>query len=197
MIRVLTTLLFIVIIPKISQKHQNLSTLKKLSRLMEHPRPKRNYIRRKKSLNDSMTLIRSTLNLIHTKLGKPESSENIDHRAHRHATEIEAFCRSHQTRLFTDDIYQSYMVAKTRELCLALIRQNLPETGRVQIMDELKKMGLIPTEPGSQRITFPVPILTQKEGERKAQSFETVGEFQELTLEQSDIFYDEEFVNTA
>jgi hypothetical protein len=88
------------------------------------------------------------------------------------------------------------MVSKTRELCLALIGQNLPATDSVQIMDELKKMGLIPTEPGSKRIDLPVPIFGEMEGERKPQSVETVGEFPKLTLEQSGFFYDEESMQT-
>jgi hypothetical protein len=55
---------------------------------------------------------------------------------------------------------------------------------------------MIPTEPGNQRIAFAVPIFGKMEGERKAQSFETVGEFPKVTLEQSDIVDDEDSMRT-
>jgi hypothetical protein len=153
---------------------------------------KRNYIRRKKWLNDSTALVKSTLNFIHTTLGTPVSSAELERLAKQHASGIEAACWDPRTTQLTDSIYQTLMVSKTRELCVALICQNLPEPNAAHILRELRKMELLPPSQTAdvvrQAPAFPIPMLDRVdggEGEAEFEEFEanpvTFGELPTMT----------------
>ena len=92
---------------------------------MSDQKNKRNYIRRKKYLNDSVTQICSTLRIIRSALHEDTPDAEIQKSALHHAQAIEAACWSPHSRL-TEDEYQMIMCAKTRELCLALAKQKIP-----------------------------------------------------------------------
>jgi hypothetical protein len=160
---------------------------------------KRNYIRRKKCLNDSFSLVRTTLNFINTTLGVDESSDGLDRRARDHASAIEAVCWDPRTSKLTDDIYQKLMVSKTRELCLALISQNLSPGSAVQILQELRKMDAHFLQYGRplRRVTpLPLPVLADRDGDLvEGRDFggpgiEAFPEFPRLRIDPPDTFYD-------
>jgi hypothetical protein len=159
------------------------------------PMTKRNYIRRKKCLNDSTSLVKSTLIFIHRALGTSIDADSVDRTARNHASAIEAVCRDPRTSRLTDTLYQQLMVSKTRELCVALICQSLPERSAVQILRELGHSHMIPRGPEP----MPIPILTRPvdaEGEIPermefpVQGPETFGEAPRLRFEHADLFFD-------
>ncbi|OHT01248.1 hypothetical protein TRFO_31996 [Tritrichomonas foetus] len=81
---------------------------------------KRNYVKRKRSLNESMKIILSTLQAINANSINPIDSSEITHRALSHAKAIEAACWSRRAK-FSDDVFQSIVRTKTMELCRTLI----------------------------------------------------------------------------
>jgi hypothetical protein len=116
-------------------------------------RPKRNYIRRKKCLNDSATLVKSTLSFISRARGTPMSLPELDRVAEGHAMPIEAVCWDPRTNTMTDEIYQSLMAQKTRQLCLHLIFQSLPQGNALQVLSDMRALGAAP-----QKARTPPPL---------------------------------------
>ena len=86
---------------------------------------KRNYIRKKKFLNDSISQICNTLKLIKTSLNQNISDVEIQKEALIHAQAIEATCWSPHLR-HTEESYQYIMATKTNELCIAIAQQRIP-----------------------------------------------------------------------
>jgi hypothetical protein len=86
---------------------------------------KRNYIRRKKYLDESTAQIRSTLEFIAAVVGDSPNRCEIHKKAVVHAQAIEAACWSPRPRP-TAELYQKLMAAKTAELCRALAKRALP-----------------------------------------------------------------------
>jgi hypothetical protein len=149
--------------------------------MQETPPPKRNYIRRKKCLNDSYSVVKSTLAFISRGLGTTISPSDLDSRARGHAEAIEAVCwGAHSSRL-TDHAYRQMMAAKTRELCIALL-QRIPRDRTALLIQQL-------STPNHRR-PFPVPAIPHGgEGGELPQSdpFEEIGR---LRFEPTDLFYD-------
>jgi hypothetical protein len=158
--------------------------------------PKRNYIRRKKCLNDSTSLVKSTLHFINRTLGTDVDPDEVDRIARHHAAAIEAVCWDPRTSRLTDNIYHSLMVSKTRELCIALIVQSLPEPSAVQFVRELGNSDFTRQQPLRPAMQIPMPILARPTdaldndtdlGERDTEGF---GEMPRLKFEHADLFYE-------
>jgi hypothetical protein len=120
-------------------------------------RPKRNYIRRKKYLNDSAALVKSTLSFINRALGTAMSLSELDRVAEGHAMSIEAVCWDPRTNTMTDDIYHNLMAQKTRQLCLHLIFQSLPQGNALQVLSDLRALSVAP-QGGQKARTPPLPL---------------------------------------
>jgi hypothetical protein len=101
---------------------------------------KRNYIRRKKYLDESTAQIKTTLEFIAAVLGDTPSPCEIQRAAVVHAQAIEAVCWSPRPRP-TAEVYQKLMAAKTAELCRALAKQALPSFD----MGQLSKLATVKT----------------------------------------------------
>jgi hypothetical protein len=114
---------------------------------------KRNYIRRKKYLDQSTAHIKSTLEFIAAVLGESRNPGEIQKAALVHAQEIEAACWSPRPRP-TAEVYQKLMAAKTAELCRALAAQALPSFDFVQ----LSKLAALKVPP---RTTAAPPLLPE------------------------------------
>jgi hypothetical protein len=151
---------------------------------------KRNYIRRKKCLTDSTALVKFTLTFIHDTLRTNVSSDKLEGLAKQHASAIEAVCWDPRTHL-TDNTYQKLMISKTRELCIALIWQYLPEPNAARIVSELRKLNLFPP---SQEQTLPIPMIGRVDGAEGNTglwgNLETFDELSRLKFEHPDLFYD-------
>lgn len=89
---------------------------------MDQNKPKRNYIRRKKCLADSIAQIRQTYEFIRAISGPNFPHIDIIKESDSHARLIEAVCWSPHFRMTGED-YSNIMKAKTTELCQALIKQ--------------------------------------------------------------------------
>ena len=88
--------------------------------------PRRNYIRRKRCLNESIQIIEKTLNcLANLRKDNIIKKDEISKLAKAHANEVEAACWAPRLRM-SDDDYQNRMSTKTKELCLVLINKLLP-----------------------------------------------------------------------
>jgi hypothetical protein len=111
--------------------------------MLESPRPKRNYIRRKKSLNDSTALIKSTLCFISMSQGTGMSPFALNRVARHHANTIEAACWDPHLSDITDDSYRRLVLTKTNQLCAALLGRHMPH----------------PPAPQATGPFFPMPIL--------------------------------------
>ena len=89
-------------------------------------RPNRNYIRRKRCLNESIQIIEKTLNcLANLRKDNLIKKEEISKLAKAHANEVEAACWAPRLKM-SDDDYQNRMSTKTKELCLVLINKFIP-----------------------------------------------------------------------
>lgn len=89
---------------------------------MSEGKSKRNYIRRKKYLNDTINQIKATLEFLMLAKGETPNRNELTKLATAHAQAIEAACWSPHSRLTAED-YQTLMSAKTRELCIALTKK--------------------------------------------------------------------------
>jgi hypothetical protein len=116
---------------------------------MSSPPPKRNYICRKKYLNESVKEIKEVLEFIRLSgkdSGSPESSEQT---ALVYAKSIEAFCWLPHSHISPVD-YQKIMKAKTQELCRMLLHNTLPtvDFGQLRHLDpqseKSQKSGKLP-----------------------------------------------------
>ena len=87
--------------------------------------PRRNYIRRKRCLNESIDIIEKTLQIIYQFRKENVDKNEISKRARAHANEVEAACWAPRMKM-SDDDYQSLMETKTKELCLVLVKKLIP-----------------------------------------------------------------------
>jgi hypothetical protein len=117
-------------------------------------RRKRNYIRRKKCLNDSAALVKSTLSFINRSRGTTMTLAELDRIAEAHAMSIEAVCWDPRTNAMTDEIYHNLMAQKTRQLCLHLIFQGLPQRNALQFLTVMRAFTVMPRTP-----PLPLPII--------------------------------------
>jgi hypothetical protein len=128
-------------------------------------RPKRNYIRRKKCLNESAKLIRSALGFINRARGTQMTTEEVERTALRHAASIEAVCWDPRTSTMTDNLYHGVMAQKTRQLCLALLCQNLPQGNALQILADLRILHVDeqgPANPKPRMPPVPFPMVRRR-----------------------------------
>lgn len=88
-------------------------------------KPRRNYIRRKRCLTESVNLIETTLHFILTTRGEEIDISSLKKQASQHAHEVEAACWAPRTKM-TDDEYNQLTLTKTKALCLLLINKFLP-----------------------------------------------------------------------
>lgn len=86
---------------------------------MEHEKPKRTYIRRKKALNESIKLIQNTLSKISMLSSNKISEREILSNAASFANSIEAQCWSPRLQM-TDDEYRQVIMNKTEQICTTL-----------------------------------------------------------------------------
>jgi hypothetical protein len=86
---------------------------------------KRNYIRRKKYLDETTNQIKTTLEFIAIVGGETPNSSEIQKAALLHAQGIEAACWSPRPRP-TAEAYQQLISVKTAELCRVLTKQAIP-----------------------------------------------------------------------
>lgn len=120
---------------------------------MSETKNKRNYIRRKKYLNDCVAQIKTTLEFIHLAHGEPGNQAESQKLAVAHAQAIEAACWSPHSRLSAEG-YQKLMMAKTQELCRAIIKKSLPNLDLAQIT-KLHFSG----RPSTPQTPIPKPVV--------------------------------------
>ena len=82
---------------------------------------KRNYVKKKQSVNDSMKMILSTLQSLNWANGSPMSEQELITTANHHAQSIQAMCWSRRAR-FSDAVFQAITRQKTVELCNILVK---------------------------------------------------------------------------
>ena len=82
---------------------------------------KRNYVKKKQSVNDSMKMILSTLQSLNWANGSPLSEQELIMTAKHHAQSIQAMCWSRRAR-FSDAVFQAITRQKTVELCNTLVK---------------------------------------------------------------------------
>lgn len=117
--------------------------------------PRRNYIRRKKCLNESINIIEKTLLCLSSiRKDKIDKSE-LTKLAKAHANEVEAACWTPRMKM-SDDDYQNLMNSKTKELCLVLIKKLMPAIDTTQKKSEISSPASSPQEN-----KFVVPIIGQ------------------------------------
>lgn len=89
-------------------------------------KPRRNYIQRKKCLNNSVNQIVNVLNIIQIlqkDTGSPIEKQKV---AYEHAQKIEAACWSPHSKL-TPESYEKLISAKTQELCRVIFKKSIPQ----------------------------------------------------------------------
>ncbi|KAH0794498.1 hypothetical protein GPJ56_001523 [Histomonas meleagridis] len=115
---------------------------------------KRNYIRRKKYLNDCINQVKATLEFVDIARGEKVNVAENQRLALAHAQAIEAVCWSPHSRL-SSDCYQRLMNAKTNELCRTIIKKSLP----VDFTQLQKIVPLVPERSQTPQPSLPVPII--------------------------------------
>ena len=119
---------------------------------------KRNYIRRKKYMNDSYQKIAKTLEFVNTAAKLNFSESEIHKRALSHAQAIEASIWCPHLRLTASE-YEGISGAKTTELCRAITKQYLPSlNGNMNFEHQGEQMN----EQERESIPKPINILTIK-----------------------------------
>jgi hypothetical protein len=160
--------------------------VKKLPKMLVPP--KRNYVRRKKYLKQSASLLKSTLWFINSTLPTPRSAAEMDWLAEHHAAAIDALCWAPRASRLTDTRYQELVVSKTRELCMALVCQIAPEARAGQAMEELRGLGVLPCAVAPPAVALPVPILRRREFPAIEQIIG--GELPGMRIPGADLFFD-------
>jgi hypothetical protein len=156
-------------------------------------RPKRNYIRRKKCLKESASLVLSTLRFINSTLPAPRSIEEMDRLAAQHAATIEAVCWDPRTSKLTDSLYQKLMVSKTRELCAALICQSSPEARTMQVLRSLDLIPPVLAHPGAPMphpVLRPIEFATMDPADEMPPNLEPFGEMPRMRFDGPDLFFE-------
>ena len=144
---------------------------------------KRNYIRRKKYLNDSANQIKATLEFIQAAKGESFVDQNIQKLAYIHAQAIEAVCWSPHSKLSAEG-YQKLMTAKTHELCRMFIKKSVSDLNHLSHHPKLNYQNNIfmkdadivshspsstdnftclemPDRPQTPQPSLPIPIIPQ------------------------------------
>jgi len=147
---------------------------------------KRNYIRRKKYLNDTYEKIKRALEFINLKGQLGMKEQEIQKQAMSHAQTIEAACWSPHLKLSAKE-YEDIASMKTTELCQALSQQLLPSfswsssTPKPQTLYSPPKPSINIHDNDSHQIkrsltphSFPIPIVPRS-APTPAPIFETLG----------------------
>ena len=124
--------------------------------------PRRNYIRRKRCLNESISMIEKTLICIF-KIRKEQVDKNeITKMAKSHASEVEAACWAPRMKM-SDDDYQNLMETRTKELCLVLIKKLIPTIDTTHIQPQNQSPASSPPTPSppvpKSEIKPPSPVV--------------------------------------
>jgi hypothetical protein len=127
-------------------------------------RTPRSYVKRKRYLNESIELIKKTLECLASLRREPPNPADISAQATARALEIEATCWTTFNRPANDE-YNRAMMAKTRQVCMALIETAIgtgPAAAHLQSL--LAQMR--PAPPPPRRMPFaPIaqsfPLATQ------------------------------------
>ncbi|OHT02860.1 hypothetical protein TRFO_06897 [Tritrichomonas foetus] len=121
---------------------------------------KRNYIRRKKYLNDCISRIQATLEFVHLAKGEKMDPADSQKQAMANAQAIEAACWSPYTKLSADS-YQKLMMTKTQELCRTIIKKSLLSVD----LSQLQKLtaALLNERSHTPQPTLPVPMIPQSD----------------------------------
>lgn len=138
---------------------------------MNDAKNKRNYIRRKKYLQDCISQIKATLEFIHLARGETVNPNELQKQAMDHAKAIEAVCWSPHSRLSAES-YQKLMSAKTQELCRTIIKKLLPSLDMSQLQKLSSTLGPeraktpqpslpLPERAKTPQPSLPVPIIPQ------------------------------------
>jgi hypothetical protein len=122
---------------------------------LNDPKNRRNYVHRKKYLNDCISQIKATLEFIRVTRGDRSAPDDTERQATAHAQEIEAACWSPRSRL-SAETYQQLMLAKTQELCRTFLRRSLTPADLLQFQ---KISSLFVERPKTPQPPLPVPIL--------------------------------------
>ena len=128
---------------------------------------KRNYIRRKKYLNDCIAKIKATFDFIRIMRREKVAPGESERFAMGHAQAIEAVCWSPHSHLSAES-YQKLMAAKTQELCRTLLKKSLPALDMTQL--QRLSTTLVPDRPHTPQPSLPMPILLQNPAPRQARS---------------------------
>lgn len=128
---------------------------------------KRNYIRRKKTYNKSMSLVHQTLELINLVKNTKITNTELDQLSKQHADRIEAACWDPRMKL-TDDAYQQIVIQKTKELCNILINKFAPQVNTISLMikihgkNNLQQLASKNLKIEIQNNCLPMPIFYSK-----------------------------------
>jgi hypothetical protein len=153
-------------------------------------RPKRNYIRRKKSLNDSTALIKSTLCFINISKGTEMPPIELDGLARHHANMIEAACWDPRLSDMTDDTYQRLMLTKARQLCAILLCQYTPLGTPAPLPVPILKT---PTAAGGSRTCADIEIGLPSEPALTFEAFECP----RMPIDRDDLFMEADPIHAA
>lgn len=101
-------------------------------------KPRRNYIQRKKCLNNSVNQIVNVLNFIQVLQKDSVSPIEKQKVAYAHAQKIEAACWSPHSKL-TPESYEKLISAKTAELCRVILKKSIPQmdSNKIQQLKQL------------------------------------------------------------
>jgi hypothetical protein len=108
--------------------------------------PHRNYVKRKRYLNESIDLIKKTLECLASVRRENPNPAEISQQALSRALEIEATCWTTLPRPANED-YNRVMMAKTREVCVALITNAIgpaPAATYLQVLLTAMPIPLLP-----------------------------------------------------
>lgn len=122
---------------------------------------KRNYVRRKKYLNDSYETIKQTLEFIRI-AGKLElTDEEIHKQAIEHAQAIEAACWNPHLRLTAKE-YEDITSHKTKDLCYALTQKYIPTLVAQTLKQQIPRQPILNPPSDAPEIKSPQVLLSPK-----------------------------------
>jgi len=103
---------------------------------MDSHQTKRNYVKRKRSINECTKQIFGALKVIHSSTGRRTSEQELNEMATQYAKSIEASCWSRKAK-YSDEEFQAITREKTNELCNTLYRSSgvMKEGGNFQYQD--------------------------------------------------------------
>jgi hypothetical protein len=118
--------------------------------------PRRNYVRRKQFLNESVDLLKKTLECLASSRGELPNPSEISQQALARALEIEAACWTRLARPTNED-YHRMITDKTKDVCRALISKAIGAATQPhchqRLLTGLAPVPRLPPRPG---ISIPI-----------------------------------------